>query len=148
MRKVTYEEVVKSLEIIGDIRFYDEDEEMMTMKDYFDSEYHLLKAFINQHKKPSELSESQNIISHKALLDEIHETYKEKNQKYGDSFTETVKKYGMIAAITRMHDKFNRIQNIVLKKAEDDEDERLVDSLKDLANYCLMTAMVLEDKDD
>lgn len=96
----------------------------------------------------SELSESQNIISHKALLDEIHETYKEKNQKYGDSFTETVKKYGMIASITRMHDKFSRIENIVLKEVEDDEDERLVDSLKDLANYCLMTVMVLEGKND
>ncbi len=53
MSKVTYEEAVKSLEIIGDIRFYDEDEEMMIIKDYFDSEYHLLKAFIIQHKPPT-----------------------------------------------------------------------------------------------
>ena len=98
--------------------------------------------------KVQDLIHSQNIISHKALLDEIHETYKEKNQKYGDSFTETVEKYGLVAAITRMHDKFSRIENIITQQAEDDEDERLVDSLKDLANYCLMTVMVLENEDD
>lgn len=89
-----------------------------------------------------------HIQKHKELLLELHETYKEKNQKYGDSFTETVEKYGLIASLTRMHDKFSRIENIITQKAEDDEDERLVDSLKDLANYCLMTVMVLENEDE
>ena len=89
-----------------------------------------------------------HIKKHKELLSELHETYKDKNHKYGDSFTETVNKYGLIASLTRMHDKFSRIENIILNQAEDDEEERLSDSLKDLANYCLMTVMVLENKND
>ena len=85
---------------------------------------------------------------HKELLSELHETYKDKNHKYGDSFTETVNKYGLMASLTRMHDKFSRIENIILNQAKDDEEERLSDSLKDLANYCLMTVMVLENEDE
>lgn len=89
-----------------------------------------------------------HIQKHKELLSELHETYKDKNHKYGDSFTETINKYGLISSLTRMHDKFSRIENIILNQAEDDEEERLSDSLKDLANYCLMTVMVLENEDE
>ncbi len=90
-----------------------------------------------------------NVEKHRVLLEEIAEVYKDKNHKYGDSFANTVRKYGFISSLTRMGDKFARIENIILGKAEEDEEERLVDSLKDLANYCLMTVMVLEeDKGD
>jgi len=103
----------------------------------------------NETTEVRDLIHSPNHIQkHKELLSELHETYKDKNHKYGDSFTETVNKYGLIASLTRMHDKFSRIENIILNQAKDDEEERLSDSLKDLANYCLMTVMVLENKND
>lgn len=43
-----------------------------------------------------------------------------------------------------MSDKWNRIENLILKPSIDTGDEPLKDSLLDLVNYCLMTVMVLE----
>lgn len=82
------------------------------------------------------------IEKHKHLLVELHETYKSKNQLYGDAFGETIQKYGLISALTRMHDKFSRIETMILGELEDEESLR--DSLMDLANYCLMTVLESE----
>lgn len=84
-----------------------------------------------------------NKEKHRYLIEQIHTTYLDKNKKYGDAFNETIKKYGYISALTRMHDKFSRIESFVMNGYEDSE-ESLVDSLLDLANYCLMTVMELE----
>lgn len=65
---------------------------------------------------------------------------------YGNSFEESVLKYGLISALTRMSDKWNRIENLILKPSTDTGDEPLKDSLLDLANYCLMTVMILDEE--
>lgn len=57
---------------------------------------------------------------------------------------ESVLKYGLILALIWMSDKWNRIENLILKPSIDTGDEPLKDSLLDLVNYCLMTVMVLE----
>lgn len=73
----------------------------------------------------------------------LADLYERKNTDYGDSFGRSVEKYGMIAALTRMSDKFNRAENLILKgKAE--VQESLNDTLLDLAAYCIMTAMEAE----
>ena len=84
---------------------------------------------------------------HKNLCINIHNTFKQKNTAYGNSFEESVLKYGLISALTRMSDKWNRIENLILHPSTDTGDEPLKDSLLDLANYCLMTVMVLEDRE-
>ncbi len=71
--------------------------------------------------------------------------YKIKNKKYGDSFGISVKKYGLISALTRMSDKWNRIENLILTGDNGTGDESLRDSLVDLSNYCNMTIIELED---
>ena len=71
--------------------------------------------------------------------------YKIKNKKYGDSFGIGVKKYGLISALTRMSDKWNRIENLILTGDNGTGDESLRDSLMDLSNYCNMTIIELED---
>ena len=71
--------------------------------------------------------------------------YKIKNKKYGDSFGISVKKYGLISALTRMSDKWNRIENLILTGDNGTGDESLRDSLMDLSNYCNMTIIELED---
>ena len=78
------------------------------------------------------------------LLGRELEIYKVKNQKYGNSFDLTVKKYGLISALTRMLDKWNRIENLILTHDDGTDDESLKDSLMDLANYCNMTVLILE----
>ena len=83
-----------------------------------------------------------NPSKHKIICEELNQTYIKKNACYGNSFGDTVEKYGNIAGLTRMHDKFSRIEQLVLDKTEDEES--LEDNLMDLANYCLMMVMINE----
>lgn len=79
------------------------------------------------------------------ITNEMAATYERKNHTYGDSFGISVRKYGLIAALTRISDKFNRIENLILGAENKVPDESLLDSLKDLGCYCVMTIMAIEE---
>lgn len=84
---------------------------------------------------------------HQDLLDDIHATYQQKNTAYGDSFHDTYADLGIIAAATRISDKFNRFKTLAkdrYKNTIDQGDESITDTLMDMANYCLMTVMEIE----
>lgn len=83
---------------------------------------------------------------HRKLLDKLHETYISKNADYGDSFGQSIRKYGNIAGLTRISDKFNRIENLILNGNMQVTDEALEDSLLDLSNYCVMLVMELNNE--
>ena len=85
-----------------------------------------------------------NVKSHAEVCEKLNQVYREKNKKYGDSFTISVKKYGLIAALTRISDKFNRFEQLILTKSNGTADESLIDTCLDAANYFIMTAMFLE----
>lgn len=89
--------------------------------------------------------EPQNVRMFRNLAEQLTDTYARKNQDYGDSFGLSVAKYGFIAALTRMSDKFNRAENLIIKQdtAPCVEEERLEDTLLDLASYCIMTVIEL-----
>lgn len=80
----------------------------------------------------------------KDLTNEMLKIYKEKNSDYGDSFSKSYNEFGIIAPVVRMNDKMERIKQ--LSKAEDIKvkDESLHDTLIDMANYALMTAVEME----
>lgn len=80
------------------------------------------------------------------VANSLADLYEQKNTAYGDSFGKSVQKYGNIAALTRLSDKFNRMEQLVLNPNTNCDDERLVDTLKDMASYCIMFFMELEDK--
>lgn len=69
-------------------------------------------------------------------LDDIHE---EKQNAYGDSFSETLEEFGLVAAITRITDKTNRLKSLYKKGADEMGGESMRDTLLDLANYAIMT---------
>nr|WP_205609969.1 DUF1599 domain-containing protein [Clostridium sporogenes] len=83
---------------------------------------------------------------HKIICEELNKIYKVKNHDYGDSFGETYKKLGIISAVTRITDKVNRLQSLCTKDAL--VDESINDTLKDCANYCIMTLIELEGEDN
>lgn len=72
------------------------------------------------------------------------QTYDRKNTDYGDSFSRSVQRYGKVAALTRMSDKWNRLENLMLSNDPKVKDESITDTLIDLASYALMTVMELE----
>ncbi len=79
------------------------------------------------------------------LQQEELEMHKLKDKKYGQSFGKSVQKYGLISALTRMSDKWNRFEELVLNNDIGTEDETIKDTLMDLSNYCNMTILELED---
>lgn len=85
-----------------------------------------------------------------ALAATISATYARKNADYGDSFGKSVQRYGLISALTRMSDKWNRLETLILNRVNGGngpmvKDEALTDTLMDLATYCLMTVMELDE---
>lgn len=76
------------------------------------------------------------------ITDGMVKTYIAKNHDYGNSFVQSLDKFGLIASIVRMGDKMNRIETLASKKAEV-KDESVEDTLLDLANYAIMTVMWL-----
>ena len=88
--------------------------------------------------------EMDKIKQHESLLRQIHDTYIKKNHDYGDSFSRSFKKYGLVAAMVRMEDKWNRLDNMASGAEQKVADETIRDTLLDLAGYCIMTIMELD----
>ena len=82
---------------------------------------------------------------HRELCKELSDTYEKKNHDYGNSFGETFDKLGMISAVTRISDKYNRLVSLCMKSEEERKvkDESIEDTLLDLANYAIMTVIEL-----
>ena len=49
------------------------------------------------------------IERHRDICKELNDLYIQKNRAYGDSIGETYEKLGIISAVTRITDKYNRI---------------------------------------
>lgn len=81
----------------------------------------------------------------KQITKEMLELYEKKNHDYGDSFGDTYKKLGLISAVTRISDKVNRLQSLSTKEQKIN-DESIRDALIDLANYAVMTIIIMEDE--
>lgn len=73
--------------------------------------------------------------------------YEKKNADYGDSFSKSFKEWGMPVACIRLQDKLNRLANLVRTGEQQVEDEKMQDTLIDLANYAVMTIMELQEGD-
>lgn len=77
------------------------------------------------------------------VLNQMGDIFAVKNEKYGNSFEISLNKYGNIAALTRIGDKFNRVENLILTANSGTPDESVIDTLVDMANYCVMTAVYM-----
>lgn len=77
------------------------------------------------------------------ITKEMVNTFSKKNHDYGNSFFESLDKRGLVAALVRMEDKMNRLNTLESNNALV-KDEAIEDTLLDLANYSIMTAMWLK----
>ena len=73
---------------------------------------------------------------------ELRAIYIAKNYDYGDSFSAAWREWGIISALVRMDDKMRRLKNLAKNDARVPETVR--DTLLDLANYAIMTAMEVD----
>lgn len=77
---------------------------------------------------------------HLALVKLLHKTWVEKNERYGDSFSQVYDELGDVSALTQVLHKVNRLKTLAIDDG-DDNGESLDDTLLDLANYCVMWLM-------
>jgi len=73
------------------------------------------------------------------IVEELQATYIKKNHDYGNSFDQSLDEDGLIAAKVRIGDKVRRINQLMSGEKQMVDDESVVDTLLDLANYCIMT---------
>ena len=80
------------------------------------------------------------------IIKEMSEIHKKKNADYGNNFHKRYKKWGFLTALLRLSDKMERLENIYEKGEIMVKDESVEDTLIDLANYAVMTAVELRNE--
>lgn len=78
---------------------------------------------------------------HREICNKLNTIYEQKNKAYGNSFSDTFNDLGIISAVTRISDKFNRLKTLAKNEYIPQGDESISDTLLDMANYCIMTYM-------
>ena len=73
------------------------------------------------------------------------DTFTKKNHDYGNSFDDSCNKFGFVASVVRMNDKINRINTLYNHSEIAKVNEKIEDTLLDLANYCIMSVMWLKE---
>ena len=77
------------------------------------------------------------------IVEEMKEIHERKNADYGNNFHKRFEKWGFLTALLRLSDKMERLENIYEKGEIQVKDESIYDTLIDLANYAVMTAVEL-----
>ena len=78
-----------------------------------------------------------------SICKEMTELYDLKNMDYGDSFGKSFEEWGMTMPYIRLTDKLNRLCSLTKNFSQRVQDESIEDTLKDLANYSIMTLIEL-----
>ena len=79
------------------------------------------------------------------ITTDMFELYKRKNADYGNSVAKTFDEWGLVSFLVRMEDKLNRVTTLTKKQGEARiADEKIEDTLLDLANYSIMALIELD----
>lgn len=87
-------------------------------------------------------------VRHMHICEDLNKMYIFKNERYNNSFGAQFEELGPVSAVVRLSDKFNRLKALLLNPVEDVGDESVLDTLSDMANYCIMTMIELEVADE
>lgn len=88
-----------------------------------------------------------NIERHQDLIEYLHNLYIDKNHDYGNSVHDTYVKYGLTSFLVRIEDKLNRARTLSTKNQRVN-DERIEDTLLDLANYAILAVIELRQEQE
>ena len=76
------------------------------------------------------------VQKHKNICEDLTEIYENKNADYGDSYARLREEFPD-SILIRIYDKYSRLKRLMNNEAQV-KDESIEDTLKDLANYCIM----------
>lgn len=92
--------------------------------------------------------DSDNVKAFKAILNEMAETYKAKDATYGNCYQDGFTRFGAVQLVSRMYEKYCRIENLLVHKADNKvPDESVLDTLTDLSVQCICLRMILQKND-
>ena len=114
--------------------------------EHFEKQLDKIKEILEELLEDFVEEPASNVEKHKDICAELTDVYAKKNADYGDSFSDSLDKRGIVAALVRMEDKMNRLDSVTKSGEKLVDDETLVDTVMDLANYAIMTAMWLDSK--
>ena len=77
-------------------------------------------------------------LLHEKICQELKQIYQKKNERYGDSYAKLRKELGRDSILYRVGDKYHRLQQLLRNPWLTHDDESIEDTLRDLANYCIM----------
>jgi len=84
-------------------------------------------------------------LLHMNICEDLNKMFEIKNKRYNDSFSKSFNEYGLTMSCIRLDDKLSRFKALSKDKTLDDQkEESIKDTLKDLANYAIMTLIELE----
>lgn len=90
---------------------------------------------------------NKNILHN--TINNIENLLIDKNDRYGDSFYKSLNKHGNKAFEVRLEDKINRMSNLFEKNdTASDTDESLIDTITDIAGYCILYLTYKKEKGD
>lgn len=82
------------------------------------------------------------------ITDEMVRTYEAKNADYGDCYADGFKRFGAVQLVSRMYEKFCRVEHLLCHKSNAKvKDESVIDTLTDLANQAIILRMIIENND-
>lgn len=105
------------------------------------------KSTVNDDTEPEDdckIAIKDNVGRFKEMTAEMTATFIAKNKDYGNIFDKTIDEEGYVAFQVRALDKLNRFKSILSSQSREVKDESILDTLKDLANYCIMCSIKIE----
>lgn len=92
-----------------------------------------------------EVDSTVKVDNFDTILSIMSSLYHNKNHDYGNSFEKSCDEFGLTSPIIRMSDKLNRLKTLS-KTSPVIGDEKIEDTLLDLANYAVMTLVWLKEQ--
>lgn len=85
-----------------------------------------------------------NGVKFQLVTKELLNIFVAKNHDYGNAYSDLLNKYGLTAAAIHLEEKLNRFCTLMDNREKPQVDESLRDTLKDLANYAILTILWLD----
>ena len=88
------------------------------------------------------MTNKEKVKKFRLIVNRMADLYEKKNSNYGDSFGRLIDDLGPIAGLVPLHNKLDRITNLI--KGGHNDFESVEDTVKDLACYAVMFLIELE----
>lgn len=77
-------------------------------------------------------------LDFESVCREINDLLAQKNSAYGTSVNSTFEDYGLVSYAIRLQDKTNRLRTLIKNPTISEDDEKIEDTLKDMAGYAIL----------